>query len=337
MNIDRLALSPGALTLALSLAFASNAGAQEPPKRDPAAAEALYLSGRELWNQGQWDEACAKFEASLSLNVAATTLINIAMCRDKQGRLTEAQVAYKQALQVNRDTPSDSRREALQKVITEGLSALEPRVPQLRIAVPNPPEGLAVTRDGLPLLAGALGEDMPLDPGEHRVVVSAPGYVEHSMLLRIAEGERRFLSIELKEVPRPAPGPLASPPPAPTAPPQNDGQSAPTWAYVAGGAGLLLIGGGVYFKIDQGSAEDNLVSHCGRELLCDPKGSYDPAADNARKNRDFALFLGMSAAGAAALGLAAYGFWGQSDEPSATAIVPVISPHSAGLTWAGAL
>lgn len=68
-----------AACIAATLAGSAPAFCQDKP-RDPVAAEALYLSGRKLVGEDKWAEGCEKFRASMELNPAASTMINIARC-----------------------------------------------------------------------------------------------------------------------------------------------------------------------------------------------------------------------------------------------------------------
>ena len=61
----------------------------------------------------------------------------------------------------------------------------------------------------------------------------------------------------------------------------------------------------IYFLVDNRAAIDDLETHC-RDVpggtYCDP--DYDFAADNARKNRDLGLFIGLGSAGLVAVTVA---------------------------------
>ncbi|HZF56301.1 MAG TPA: hypothetical protein VE093_47120 [Polyangiaceae bacterium] len=287
--------------------------------RDPAAAEALYKAGRELVAKGDWDAACPKFEASMSLDPAASTLINIAKCHEHFNRLSRAWADYKRALVLNQDTPGAERRKTLGEIATRGVQALEPRLPKMRIAVVNPPPGLRVTRDGQELPVAVLGEVIPVDPGSHEVSASAPGYALEQRTVKAEEG--KTVEVELRLTQRAAQDPAAgansasggagssgaSPPSDGPDAAKGDSGGIPTWVWIVGGAGVVMAGAGVAFRIDGSAAEARLDENCGEARLCDPASGYDPTADNDRKNRDFVLFAVLGGAGAAAVGAAVIG------------------------------
>jgi hypothetical protein len=340
---------PAALAGGLGLmlcALAPGAARADDKPRDPAAAEALYHRGRELVAAGNWDEGCAKFDASMELNPAVSTLINIAKCHEHQGKLTQALVDYRRALQLNKDTLGDERKKALEALGNEGIKAVEPRLARVEVQVKSRPEGLRVVRDGVDLPLGTLGETIPLDPGAHTFEAVAPGFTKDERRVTLAEGEHATVELELMpapivKAPQEKPAPVAKKGVAPPPPAPKREKGVPAWAFVSGGLGLVAVGAGVFFHFDQRDAEDKLVANCGKELLCDPAKPYDPQKDNERKNRDFALFVGLSAAGAVGIGAAIVGIAAASgsSKKSATQAMsfsPWFDRAGGGAVWRGA-
>lgn len=318
--------------------------------RDPAAAEALYLSARKLVGEGKWAEGCEKFRASFELNAAASTLINIAQCSEHEGKLTQALMEYRRALQVNQDTLGAERKRKLAQVAKDGVASLEPRLARVQVVLANRPAGIEIKRDGLSLPIATIGETIPLDPGEHVFVVMAPGYRNEERKLVLKEGEAQ--TIELSLVAEEKPGNVAAPPvvkpivegkpikedkPVALDKPNGD---VPGWVYAAGGLGLVAVGGAIYFKFDQADAEKKLIDNCTEKLVCDPASGYDPTEDNERKNRSFGLFVGLTVAGAVGIGAAVVGIV-QSTRPakpgqSSMIVLPYIGRENGGLILRGA-
>ncbi|MDI1447551.1 hypothetical protein [Polyangium sp. 6x1] len=341
MNIERpipasLQRAFAVSALVIVSACPGRAFGQDNP-RDPAAAEALYLSGRKLVNDGNWAEGCAKFDASMELNPAASTLINIAKCHEHEGKLTQAVVDYRRALQLNQDTLGEERKKQLEQVAKEGIAAIEPRLARVELVVGARPEGLEVARDGIRLPLAALGETIPLDPGKHMFEASAPGFEKIEKPVELAEGQK--VTVELSLVPAAAVAKKPPPPDKPKPAPASGG--VPVWAYVAGGLGLAAVGAGVYFRFDQMDAEETIRVNCpGTPSVCDPTKEYRPDADNARKDRSFYLFVGLTAAGAAGIGAAVFGIVrGLSQKkPQAQSVhvVPYVGRGDGGLMLQGA-
>lgn len=181
---------------AVVLFGAQGALAQAPGDR--AAAATLYEEGRALVKAERNAEGCAKFEASLSLFPAASTMINIANCHEHDGKLATAWADYARALDLNRDTAGEERRRELEALAQGGMRALAPRLPRLRIELTNPPPGVQVSRDGGAIPIAALGTALPADPGPHTVRVSAPGYREEARSVTLQEGKTETIALALQ-------------------------------------------------------------------------------------------------------------------------------------------
>ena len=140
-----------------------------------AAAEQLFVRGRELMAAGKYREACAKLEESQRLDPAPGTLLNLASCYDKGGQTASAWAAYKQAA----SAAEVAGRRAWAVQARTRAQQLEPKLARLTVVGPPPPRvpGLSVLRDGVPLGQQEWGEPIPLDPGEHVVEATAPGHV----------------------------------------------------------------------------------------------------------------------------------------------------------------
>src|SRR5262245_59132112 len=66
--------------------------------RDAATAEALFRQGRAAMESKNFQEACPKFAESQKLDPAAGTLMNLATCEEKLGKLASAWQHWKEAL-----------------------------------------------------------------------------------------------------------------------------------------------------------------------------------------------------------------------------------------------
>lgn len=278
--------------------FAMKAAASEAePPRDPAAAEALYKTARELLAKEDWAGACSKFDASFELDPVASTLINIAKCSEHEGKLAQAWTQLKRAKVLNQETQGEERKRTLANLIDTTVEELERRLPRLSLVVTPKPADLYILRNDVSIPLAALGEPIPIDPGVHKLVVGARGYDTVERVISVDAAKLVAVDIRLSDA-RPASSP-GGPSTAPSAAAAE--ASVPVWPFITGGLGLVAIGVGVGFRIDGMSAESNLDEHCGEARLCDPSGSYDPADDNQRKNVDYGAFLGLTIGGGAAL------------------------------------
>src|SRR5262249_12998089 len=146
-------------TVILFVAFP--AGAQSK-----ALAEAAFKEARRLVRQGKVAEACPKFEASLKLDPAPGTQLNLADCYARLGRTASAWAIFVEVAE--KDTKAARAAEARRRA-----KALEPKLSRLTVSAENA-DGLRVTRDGDDITA-LLGVAVPVDPGRHVVAAMRGG------------------------------------------------------------------------------------------------------------------------------------------------------------------
>ena len=182
-----------ALAVAIALAAVRPAAADD----NVAKADALFAEGVKL-RDSNLELACAKFDQSLQLNPQAIgVLLNVAMCDEKQGRVASAVRRYREtrARAIEQSFPE------YQKVADKKLAELTPEVPHLTIRFEKSPgPQTKVVIDDQVISPSALSE-LPLDPGERVVVVSAPGRMPFQRKLSIARRERRELAVPPLERP----------------------------------------------------------------------------------------------------------------------------------------
>lgn len=181
----------------------SFARANAQPTDSVAAAEQLFEQARALFDQGNFAEACPRFGASYKLDPALGTLLNMATCYEMLGHIASAWGHYREVI-VHASKTGDQARIDIARA---RIAALEPRLPKLTIKAPKVSlSSLIVTRDDAPLDIAVLGAAIFVDPGEHTITASAPGYKPFSQTLTIAEGETKELPIVLEVAPnQPAP------------------------------------------------------------------------------------------------------------------------------------
>jgi hypothetical protein len=136
-----------------------------------ALAEGLFNDGKRLLDAGQVSAACGKFSESQNLDPAPGTLFFLATCHEKEGKLASAWGEY---LEVAPQYARVGKAEK-EQLCKDRAAALEPKLSRLTLNMADKPQGLTLTIDGKSLGEGLLGTPLPLDPGVHTLVVSAPG------------------------------------------------------------------------------------------------------------------------------------------------------------------
>ncbi len=250
------------LAFALVLGHPSTARAQS---KDPAGAEALFREGRALSDAGDIAGACAKFRESDRLDPAVGTIFNIADCEERLGHVATAWTLFDE---VSQRLPASDKRRA----VAQGrAAALEPRLPKLSIRLAaSAAAGARVTRDGVELGSASQGTALPVNPGEHAIVVSAPGHADRSFKVVISERENRTLEVEtgaVSDVKGETPG-ANTPSTAPAAP--HEGSK--TLGYVVSGVGVAgfvtaAVAGALMLQ-----KKSVVNEHCNAAKRCDAEG-----------------------------------------------------------------
>lgn len=307
----RRAVALATCSLALVLVDVSTALAQS---KDPAAAEALFREGRALSDAGDIAGACAKFRESDRLDPAVGTTFNIADCEERLGHLATAWTLFDEVAQ--RLPASDKRRAVAQS----RAAALEPRLPKLDIRLAGAAAGAHVARDGVELGSASQGTPLPVNPGEHVVVVSAPGRAERSFKVVVSEREIRTLDVEPG-----APNALTVETPGPAAPkaaPATPERQPATLGYVLGGvgvAGFVTAAVAGALVLQKKSVVDQ---HCDAAKRCDAEGLR---ATKSGKTLGIVTTAGLIT-GAVGIGTGAYLILSAGSREA---------PLSASMTWTG--
>jgi hypothetical protein len=288
--------------------------------RDSAGAEKLYDDGAKLLAKDDWVGACAKFADSFKLDPAPGTQLNLAACSEHEGKLALAWSRLKDARSLNADTKSETQRKQIESFIQATIERLEPRLPYLTVRIANAPAGAVALRDQQPMVVGV---DLPVDPGKHVIVVGAPGYVEQTRELTLAEAQREVVEFTLLPQPKGSSGegpmPDAGVKPKPDeprpidAPPVSE-ESALSGIQIGGlilgGVGVATLGASVALGVVALGKRDELDAlNCvemGDSLRC-PPGVTQEAEDLSSSGSTLALvstvttFVGAAAAGAGVL------------------------------------
>lgn len=224
--MNKRSFTPAALAVLLpGLALAA--------PRDPAAAEALFRVARAAADQGDFAKACPKFEESNRLDPEVGTIFNLADCDEHLGKVASAWQLFREVAQ--RLSPGDERV----GMATSRATALEKQLPHLVLRLVAPlPAGSSVVRDGVELGAASFDVPLPVDPGEHVILVKAPGHSDWQRSVQVALARTAELALE--------PGPLAPGGPPPAEPAKASSGTASEDGSSRRTAGIVLLGvGGV--------------------------------------------------------------------------------------------
>lgn len=260
-------------------------------RADAAAAEALFRDGRRLMDEGRINEACEKLQESQAQDPSSGTLLNLALCREKQGRVASAWADYLSAARLartqgkpDRATTAESKAAALEAILPRVLVRASSQI-ELRLVCGDKQLG-----------RGIIGTAVPVDPGTCSVAASAPGMRTWSTTITVREKETTTVDVPPLEpeaappasasapassAPAPAPPMVSSAPPVRPAPSAGVAvrSSSSPMGWILGAVGVAALGAGAAF------GASSLASYREAERLCP---SHRGCSDDAIASRDSA-------------------------------------------------
>ncbi len=246
--------------------------------QDLAVANAMFKKGLADMEAGRFDTACPAFGESMRLDPRPGTLFTLAECEAKAGKIATAVARYEDYLQLfARLSPQQQQKQlGREQIVADRKQALSGDVPLLTLKLPPAaPTGTRVLRDGIELARPALGVALPVDPGEHVIVVQVPDQPPIEQRITVAKKENKILELEAKavKVDKPAPVKVDAPPPL-SAPPPPEAQTTSgrrTAAYVLGGVGIAGVVVGSITGALVFAKKGDISANC-RGLDCDQTG-----------------------------------------------------------------
>jgi len=354
------------VAIGLTIALAASAAHADPPAvkdgPDPAAAQTLFYEARNLMKAGKFSEACPKLEESLRLDEGIGTRFNLADCEEHLGRVATAWAGFLEVAGKARASHQPDR----EKIARDRAAKIEPRLPKLVVDVEGAPQGMEVKRDGVIVGHAAWGTAIPVDPGQHTIVATAPGKQAWETNVQTPEAKTTHVTIPVRDL-QPivaATPPAAAPPPAqpqpqpapepqgPTSqtqvtnadtmngnfpPPEHDDrggvQRTLGWVTLGLGAASLAVGGG--FGIVSLGKRDAAGKHCNGDICDETSAQY---REDAIRAGNVATATAIAGGAAAGLGIILLLTAPSSKEPShAIRAVPNVAQGYGGVLIQGSL
>jgi hypothetical protein len=304
-------------TLVLAAGLAIFAGSVHAQSRDAATAEALFRQGRAAMETKNYQEACSKFAESQKLDGAPGTLMNLATCEEKIGKLASAWQHWKEAIDAL--PPKDDRVAFARSRVDE----LEKKLPRLQVTLKSgADQGAKVFRDDIELGPAGQGVPLPVDPGAHTITVRMTGHFPKSVSVNLAVGEQSQVDVHPGAV-----DPNANANANVTVEPSNSMQ---TLGFALGGVGLAGLGTAVVSGIVLMHDKSVVQTSCDSvSKICRDQQGLD-AASSAK------TMLVVNTAGwiVAGLGLGAGAYFILSSSKSSTsAVAPTVGPQGASVSY----
>jgi serine/threonine-protein kinase len=319
--------------LALS-AFASNEARADASPADKAAAQTLFDEGRRLMAAGKLADACPKLAESQKLDPGVGTQFHLSDCYERLGQTASAWAGFLEVAAAAKSAGQNDR----EKVARDRAAALAPRLSKLTITAADgvPMAGLEVKRDGAPIGRALWGTAINVDPGSHRIEVTAPGKKPWQTTAQVgSDHDSVVVTIPALENAPPEAEPAALPPPAAlSAGTGAGGKGRRTLGLIVGGVGIVGLGIGTAFAISAKAAYDDSLTNCNDndQNLCKQEGVT--RRDEARSAGNVATVAVGVGAAALVAGAVLY-LTAPSGEGAHAVVVPTAGPNGAGLSLVG--
>jgi hypothetical protein len=329
-------LAVRAATLVAAMASAGIAHGAEPSAADKETGRALFAQGMAALDAHDYagaERACRGAHAIVKVPTASTCL---GRALEGLGRLVESrdvffEAAHYPAVAGEPKVFTDARTAA-----SAEADALAARIPSLLILVTGPPETakLRATVDGAAIPADTVRLPRKVDPGNHVVDVSAPGFRHARVEVAAVEGQeqRVAVSIEPSATEARSSGPLQVEPAIPASAEPGNGRKA--IALVTGGVGVASVVVGSVFGLVASSKWSSARNDCGGG--CGPaapaQGEKNTAASDATVSTVAFVVGGALAAGGVVLYLTAPS---GSTTGTGLRIAPSAGSGEAGVVLAG--
>ncbi len=166
------------------------------------------------------------------------TLLNLADCYEKNGQTASAWATFRAATAA---ASAEGSPIASASPESASFAATHPRAPDDLAAAAGLPAGAEVHRDGILLGRSLWGSPVPVDPGDHAVLVAAPGKIDYSTTVHVPRLSSAAIVARIPALrDRPAPPPTALAPAPVERPPRSPQSTAGLVLLGLGGAGVAV-------------------------------------------------------------------------------------------------
>src|SRR5687767_8654904 len=204
----------GLLAFGLVSIAALPAYAQDHSAENIAAARSLGIQGVQLAESGKCAEAIEKLQRAESLYHAPTILGRLGECQVTVGQIVLGTENLNRVVREQLPPNAPNAFKAAQERAAKVLETALPRIARLTVIIEPADAKASVTVGGSPVPSALIGVERPTDPGKRAVVATAPGFLEATTEVELAEGARQTVTLKLVPDPNaPTVAPVVTPAP----------------------------------------------------------------------------------------------------------------------------
>lgn len=254
----------------------------EPTQAAIAAARMIFTEALELEKQATkekdsekarilWKKALEKVQRVGQVKMTPQVRYHIALCQEQVGQWVNAINNYERAAQEARD--QGAKGWAVMASAPGRAKTLRGRVGHVTLTVEGTVRTSKIILDGKELPMALLGTEIPLDPGEHKLLVVRGDETIFEKKLVLSEKQKESIQLQIDD-PEPLPEPVK---PVATATgaksPADVVEEGPSrWpAYLVGGVGVAALGvSALTFGLGQATIANVRFSCDEEDKNCDP-------------------------------------------------------------------
>jgi tetratricopeptide (TPR) repeat protein len=338
-------MKKGSLAWLLALLLGTSPLAADAIPTEIVLARALFAEARMAEDVKDWPLAASKLQEAIAIKETGGLRFHLAYCEEQQGMLVEALVDYERSDDLTAGTTEEFRAQLPAK-----RESLRRRIPTITLLVPPKPPNQALTVDGHTMPSAVLGKPIPLNPGHHTLVLTAPEHAAFTTQVSLNETDAVVANAILAPLPkRPLVSTLkpSSPSVASALQPTPDisaNNGWPTRTYVLIGEAAVALGAlgvGIGYTL-QASSKDELAARLRQQVgssnACGDQPAHpEQCAALQRANDDGKTGQFIARIGFIGAGVAAASFVGTLilwRPPAKVAIIPSFAPGAAQLSVA---
>lgn len=201
----------GYIALGIVLVYPVDVLASDSEDTTLATARSLGFEGLDAWDRGDLPTALDRLNRAYRIHPVPTLALWTGRVLEQMGRLVEASERWLEASRMTVNAADEDREIQLQAVedAARARAAMLRRIPKLLIAVEGGlPADAELSVDGNALAPSVVGAALPLNPGEHEIILkwSGPSVTERAHLVEgrttsvlLATGVRQKIKAEPSE------------------------------------------------------------------------------------------------------------------------------------------